>query len=282
MRMNNPMHIPCHTDIEPEGTELTDEDMDNISAFALHLEGSGIPRSTYQHLQNFFQCKLNIDTEYLMYCRMEMLSGVKPTFHDMCSNSCCLFVGPFAAASHCPFCQITCYHPNGRPIARFSYIPMIPRFQAWYQSMPMIDHLAKRHRMEAEVEAGGSGVRSSGAMAGVRSGGVTTGVGGRGNTTGARATREPSVNTTVGQLIQLVAAQSEHMAWLETQVERVVDGLERQLGRIGDQLEWIMGVLERAEGWGARRGNRSADERPRNQSEWRRADQLPGPLLIID
>jgi hypothetical protein len=150
--MNNPMHIPCHTDIEPEGTELTDEDMDNISAFALCLEGSGIPRSTYQHLQKIFQCKLNIDTEYLMYCRMEMLSGVKPTFHDMCSNSCCLFVGPFAAASHCPFCQIARYHPNGRPIARFSYLPMIPRFQAWYQSTPMIERL--KYQTQCDHTAG--------------------------------------------------------------------------------------------------------------------------------
>jgi hypothetical protein len=54
------------------------------------------------------------------------------------------------------------------------------------------------------------------------------------------------------------------------------------MGWIGDQLEWIMGVLERAEGWSARRGNRLAEERPRNGSEWRRVDQLLGPLLIIE
>jgi hypothetical protein len=114
--------------------------------------------------------------------------------------------------------------------------------------------------LDAEVQLEGSGVGSGGATTGVGTGGVATRVGTGGAVTGAGAVREPLANTTVGQLIQLVAAQSEHMARLERQVERVADGLERQVERvvdslerqmvqIGDQLERMAGVMERAEGW---------------------------------
>jgi uncharacterized coiled-coil protein SlyX len=152
------------------------------------------------------------------------------------------------------------------------------------------DHPAKRQRTEAEAEAGGSGVGSSSAMTGVRVGGVTTGFGGAGNATGAGATREPSANTTIGQLTRLVAAQSEHMARMEAQMGRLVDGLERQMARIRDQVERVgnqvgrvAGVMERAEGWSVARGGGMAlgEERPRSGSERGRADQLSGPTIII-
>jgi hypothetical protein len=122
------------------------------------------------------------------------------------------------------------------------------------------------------VEAGGSGVGSSGATTGVGAGGVTTRVRGGGNTTGTGATREPSANTTIGQLTWLVAVQSEHMAQMEVQMGRMVDGLERQMGWIADQVEQVgnqvgrvVGVMERAEGWSVARGGGRAlgEERPR-------------------
>jgi hypothetical protein len=152
------------------------------------------------------------------------------------------------------------------------------------------DRPAKRRRTEAEVEAGGSGVGSSGATTGVGNGGVTTGVGGGGNATGAGATREPSAHTTIGQLTRLVAAQSKHMARLEAQMERMVDSLERQMGRIVDQVEWVgnqvgrvAGVMERAEGWTVvREGGRPPEVgRPRNGSERRGSDQLSGQTIVI-
>jgi hypothetical protein len=149
------------------------------------------------------------------------------------------------------------------------------------------DHPAKWRRTEVE----GSRVGSSGATTGVRSGGVATGVRGGGNTTRAGATREPLASTTVGQLIWLVAAQSEHMARLDAQVAWVADGLERQLEQIEDQVEWIgnqvgrvAGVMERAEGWTVARGGGRPPgmERPRNGSERRGADKLSGPLIVME
>jgi hypothetical protein len=141
------------------------------------------------------------------------------------------------------------------------------------------------------VEGGGSGVGSSRATTGVGAGGVATRLRGGGGSTRAGTTKEPSASTTIGQLIRLVAAQSEHMARLEAQVERMVDGLERQMGwiadqveRVGNQVGRVAGVMERAEGWNvARGGGRPLGvERPRNGSEWRGSDQLSGPTIVVD
>jgi hypothetical protein len=85
--------------------------------------------------------------------------------------------------------------------------------------------------------------------------------------------------------MKLVSAQMEHLKKVEAQLGRVGDQLERQLGRIGDQLERLVGVMERAEGWEwsmRREGRLSEEERWRHRSDWRRADQLEGLLLIIE
>ena len=127
--------------ISTGGELLTDVDLDSISAFTLHMEGSGLPCSTYHNLCKFFRHKLNLDSEYLMYCRIEFLSGVKPTFYDMCNLSCCLFVGPLTNHRICPSCGAARSHINGKPVARFSYLLIIPWIQAWYASFPMIEQL---------------------------------------------------------------------------------------------------------------------------------------------
>jgi hypothetical protein len=153
------------------------------------------------------------------------------------------------------------------------------------------DCTAKRWQTDAEAEVGGSGVGSSRAMTGVGARGIATGVGGGGGSTGAGTTKEPSASTTVGQLIRLVAAQSEHMAWLGAQMERMVNGLERQMGQITDQVERVrnqvgrvVGVMERAEGWTVARGGGRVlgVERPRNGSEQRGLDRLLGLTIVVD
>jgi hypothetical protein len=77
---------------------------------------------------------------------------------------------------------------------------------------------------------------------------------------------------------------------MEVQMGRMVDGLERQMGWIADQVERVRnqvgrvaGVMERAEGWTVARGNGRAlgVERPRSGSEWRQLDQLSGPTIVI-
>jgi hypothetical protein len=127
-------------------------------------------------------------------------------------------------------------------------------------------HLTKKHWMDAEVQAEGSRVGTRG---------VATRVG---------AIREPLANTTVGKLIWLVAAQSEHMARLEKQGEKTAEGLERQMIWIGDQLERMAGVMERSERseWSVRRANRLPEEGLGNGMEQGGADPVEGPVMIIN
>jgi hypothetical protein len=133
------MHLNCGFETTGEN-QLTDNDLDNICAFALHMEGSGFPCSTYDNLRWFFRCKLNLDTEYLMYRHIEFLSGIKPTFYDMYNKSCLLFVDSFKDLMHCSFCGLPHYHANNKPIAHFLYLP-IPHMQGWYECLSMIDCL---------------------------------------------------------------------------------------------------------------------------------------------
>jgi hypothetical protein len=84
-----------------------------------------------------------------MYRRIELLSGVTPLFFDMCDRSCCLFIDSHKDHTHCPECRQPRYHANGKPIARFPYLPIIPRLIAWYESLPMIERLKYRSTRES-------------------------------------------------------------------------------------------------------------------------------------
>lgn len=91
-----------------------------------------------------FRRKLNLDTEYLMYRRIEFLSGIKPEFYDMCDQSCLLYVDSFHADRYCSICGNPRYHANDKPIARLPYLPIIPRLQGWYEGRSMIERLKYR------------------------------------------------------------------------------------------------------------------------------------------
>jgi hypothetical protein len=56
------------------------------------------------------------------------LSGLKPVLFDCCEDSCCAFTGPKAKLTQCPYCKKARFHPDsGKPVKRFSYVPLIPR-----------------------------------------------------------------------------------------------------------------------------------------------------------
>ena len=62
-----------------------------------------------------------------MRSRVAFLSGFHPEHYDRCINACCCFVGPHANLSRCPYCSQPRYRPDGRPRARYTYIPITPR-----------------------------------------------------------------------------------------------------------------------------------------------------------
>ncbi|KAF8496941.1 hypothetical protein BU17DRAFT_59408 [Hysterangium stoloniferum] len=69
---------------------------------------------------------------------IEFLSGVTPQYFDMCQNSCCLYAGDHIDQNTCEFCNAPRFHPNGKPVSHFSYMPLIPHLCGWFESPEMI------------------------------------------------------------------------------------------------------------------------------------------------
>ena len=124
--------------------ELTDEDIDNISAFALRIESSGLPRSTFNQMRHFFRHKISLDTEYLIQQRINFLSDFKAEAYDICINSCCLFVGTRADYMSCDICHTARYDANNKPLSRFTYLPLIPRLRGWFECKQMVERMDYR------------------------------------------------------------------------------------------------------------------------------------------
>lgn len=76
--------------------------------------------------------------------RAQALGGYKTVPYDMCVNSCCLFAGPYEDAATCPYCKEPRLNADGKPRHRFSYIPIIPRLQAYYRRVETIEQMKYR------------------------------------------------------------------------------------------------------------------------------------------
>src|ERR1700749_4457325 len=100
--------------------------MDNIKMFALRLDAN-ISRSCTNKFRRAYKQKIDLDTFYLMHCRMAILADIKPEIYDCCVNTCCVFTGEFATREICPFCSESRYDANNKPRSRYEYIPIIPR-----------------------------------------------------------------------------------------------------------------------------------------------------------
>jgi hypothetical protein len=81
------------------------------------------------NIQSFYNIKRTIHT----------FTGVEPIHHDMCSNTCLAYTGPFADLDACPICgtsrwnQQTLQGSNSRlklPAQTFTTLPLAPQLQA--------------------------------------------------------------------------------------------------------------------------------------------------------
>ena len=67
--------------------------------------------------------------------RIQWLSGVVPLEHDMCTNSCVAYTGPYSNLENCPRCAELRYIAGStKPRKQFSTIPIGPMIQAFYSS----------------------------------------------------------------------------------------------------------------------------------------------------
>ncbi|KAG1730498.1 uncharacterized protein EDB91DRAFT_1009217, partial [Suillus paluster] len=128
---------------------LTDEDRNNIRAFQLKLVGN-IPHRVFDRMWQSFRHKMTIDSEWVILCRLATLSGIQLINYDCCINSCIAYTDDYSHHIQCPFCNESCYDAGGRAWQHFSYLPLIPRLQAFFQSPDMIQLLSYRQNYVGE------------------------------------------------------------------------------------------------------------------------------------
>ena len=89
-------------------------------------------------------------------------TGVEYVEHDMCSDSCVAFTGPFANLEHCPICRtshldLNCLRAsNGRvkvAAKRFTTIPIGPQLQVQYCDPQSAQDMRYLHQRTQEVLA---------------------------------------------------------------------------------------------------------------------------------
>ena len=62
--------------------------------------------------------------------RVQYLSGFQPVLYDRCINSCVCYTGPYEQLTECPVCSAKRLDDEGKPNARFTYLPIIPCLRA--------------------------------------------------------------------------------------------------------------------------------------------------------
>ena len=78
-----------------------------------------------------FQTTFPLPTLLQLHSRISFLAGFNAQTYDCCPNSCVCYTGPHAHATSCTYCGLSQYHTNGKPRKKFTYIPLIPRLQAF-------------------------------------------------------------------------------------------------------------------------------------------------------
>lgn len=92
-------------------------------------------RSLYNKMRQAFQRQLKLDSEYLLYRRMDHLSGVQPTIIDCCNGSCVAYTTPeLVDATCCPFCQEPRFDSAGKARAHYWYLPITKRLQGMFEN----------------------------------------------------------------------------------------------------------------------------------------------------
>jgi thiol-disulfide isomerase/thioredoxin len=129
------------------GEDFSDEELEMLRAFVLKVEDH-LTDSTFEHLRHIFP-KSNIGSFKSTKSRVEFLASFKPVPYDCCINSCCCFVGPHEKAETCPYCKEARFK-DGRARKRFTYIPIIPRFVAFFKNSDMVEAMNYRGTYESD------------------------------------------------------------------------------------------------------------------------------------
>jgi len=130
--------------------ELTDEDLDDIQAFKLHVFAQ-MPRTAFNQMRYAFQHRMQISSLYVICNKLAILSGITPQWYDCCVNSCIAYVNDYEDLGECPECSeprwISGTH-HQRPRRMFCYLPLIPRLQTFFTNPTSREEILYRHQYE--------------------------------------------------------------------------------------------------------------------------------------
>ena len=84
--------------------------------------------------------------------RVTFLAGFNAQIYDCCPNSCLCYTGPHSSATSCTYCGLSRYHSNAtrKPRKKFTYLPLIPRLQAFCANTRIATAMQYRSQSESE------------------------------------------------------------------------------------------------------------------------------------
>ncbi|KAG6882434.1 hypothetical protein C0993_010554, partial [Termitomyces sp. T159_Od127] len=135
-----------------------------VKALRTFLATTNASEHTYEDVRTAHQ-DCYPDDPYLSYYqvqrRVELLTGVMPIMHDMCTGSCIGFTGPFDTLDACPECSEPRYHSGTKkPRRQYPTIPIGCVIQALYRSehtaqlMHYLDDFAEQIIKNAQENGG--------------------------------------------------------------------------------------------------------------------------------
>ena len=112
---------------------------------------SNMSRRAFNQIRFTFRHKLNLDFLYVSNRRLAVLSRVTPLLIDCCVNSCIAYTWQYQNYTHCPYCGKP-RRSNHKARRQFTYLPLAPRLQGFFQNPRTIHQLGYRARFEPSVD----------------------------------------------------------------------------------------------------------------------------------
>jgi len=77
---------------------------------------------------------------------LERLTGLVPTFYDMCENSCICYTGIYESFQSCPLCESSRYDSTNKPKKVMPYLSIKKRLEIQYNNKVRAEELLYRHQ----------------------------------------------------------------------------------------------------------------------------------------
>jgi hypothetical protein len=137
----------------PAAEKLDESDRAMCRAFAFKVS-THMPDAAWKKACYAFHTTPPIPGLLQLRSRANFLAGFTAEVYDCCPNSCLCYTGPHSDATSCVYCGLSQYHGQGKPRKRFTYIPLIPRLQAFCTNAEIATRMQYRHQSESDAIPG--------------------------------------------------------------------------------------------------------------------------------